>query len=168
MYVYLIEFKMTNITKIGISSSPLKRLEIFKSANPYLVLTHVLIPIETTKSCAILLERNLHSYFSKYKLFKEWYNISSEDIYKEINNWKNIKEIISGNVWMDTYENTKYICATEKVVDWFKQHPQDIFISARKVSKKIKINRTTINQVQQKLRVDFSVGSCDNGVRRII
>jgi hypothetical protein len=73
-YLYLI--KQEGYFKIGISKTPARRLAVLQASTPFDVEIVLLIPIKIN---AVVVEKQLHDYFSGKHIRGEWYALTDVD-----------------------------------------------------------------------------------------
>lgn len=89
-YIYLIKEYVTNTYKIGRTSNPKNRLDIFNVKLPF---KWDLIALYSTRNM-IILESNLHELFTKKRENGEWFNLDEDDllVFYEIMTGNNISQ----------------------------------------------------------------------------
>jgi hypothetical protein len=87
-YIYILKLKGFDIYKIGVSSSPKRRIKDIDSSSPFGV---ECICLEWFKN-AYDLEELLHDNFIKNTLRKEWFKINTKDIFDLIIDLKHMSK----------------------------------------------------------------------------
>ncbi|GLV66648.1 hypothetical protein Bmyc01_53170 [Bacillus mycoides] len=105
-YIYLIKEYITNTYKIGRTSNPKNRLDIFNVKLPF---KWDLVALYSTRNM-IILESNLHELFTKKRKNGEWFNLDEDDLLL-------FYEIMTGNNITESQEKFKNVDEIVKDVE---------------------------------------------------
>lgn len=150
--VYFFRHVGLSPVKIGYSNneSPIKRFSQFKTYAPYG--SEILGFIQTDE--AKLIETKLHLKYSKSRLFGEWFEITEEEVKREVDLYSNIEDIKSRNefqiAWANSLINKRKKIEIEidslddKKNDFLKRYNENNNINKAECARKYNVSKRTI------------------------